>query len=62
MAKYILTSRVFGKEVMQAGDAIELTAEQAAHPFYRTRVRKADTAVTLEPATPKSAKKKDEEK
>lgn len=60
MANYILTSRIFGKEVMQPGDAIELTAEQAAHPFYRTRVRKADPVVNLEPATPKSAKKKDD--
>lgn len=54
-SKYILIHKIIGATVMQAGQIIELTDDQAKHPFYRTRVRKADGAAELVPATPDAA-------
>lgn len=51
-SKYILLRKIIGAEVMLPGAVIELTPDQAAHPLYRTRVRKADDGVALVPATP----------
>lgn len=51
-AKYILLRKIIGAEVMLPGAVVELTPEQASHPLYRTRVRKADEGVDLVPATP----------
>ncbi|WP_045952824.1 hypothetical protein [Achromobacter xylosoxidans] len=51
-AKYVLLRKIIGAEVLLPGAVIELSPEQAAHPLYRTRVRKADDGVSLVPATP----------
>ena len=51
-SKYILLRKMIGAEVLLPGSVIELTPDQAAHPLYRTRVRKADDGVALVPATP----------
>lgn len=40
--KYIVTARRIAGSGKVAGDAIELTAEQAASALYRNRVRLAD--------------------
>lgn len=55
MAKYILTSKVTGKTVLTPGTPVDLSAEQAAHPFWKNRVRKADSGARLEPATPSAS-------
>lgn len=41
-SKYILLRKIIGAESLLPGAVIELSPEQAAHPLYRTRVRKAD--------------------
>lgn len=41
-AKYILLRKIIGAESLLPGDVIELSPEQAAHPLYSSRVRKAD--------------------
>jgi hypothetical protein len=51
-SKYILLRKIIGADVMLPGAVIELTPDQAAHPLYRTRVRKVDDGVALVPATP----------
>lgn len=54
-AKYVLLRKIIGAEVLSPGAVIELSPEQAAHPLYRTRVRKADDGVELAPASPGAA-------
>ncbi|MFM9867050.1 hypothetical protein [Achromobacter xylosoxidans] len=51
-AKYVLLRKIIGAEVLFPGAVIELSPEQAVHPLYRTRVRKADDGVALVPASP----------
>lgn len=46
-SKYILLRKIIGAESLQPGAVIELSPEQAAHPLYRTRVRKADGDSTI---------------
>ncbi|MFY1885192.1 hypothetical protein ACOTCJ_25695 [Achromobacter xylosoxidans] len=51
-AKYVLLRKIIGADVLLPGAVIELSPEQAAHPLYRTRIRKADDGVVLVPASP----------
>lgn len=51
-AKYVLLRKIIGAEVLLPGAVVELSPEQAVHPLYRTRVRKADDGIELAPATP----------
>ena len=51
-SKYITTRKIIGVKVIPIGSVLELTEEQANHPLYRTRVRKADSTVQLEAASP----------
>lgn len=45
MAKYVLTRTILGGEKpQQKGEVIELTDEQAAHPFYSNRVQPVHVA------------------
>lgn len=55
MAKYILKRAILGGEKpQQAGEVIELTEEQAAHPLYRERVQ--PLSAEAEPEAPKAKK------
>lgn len=54
--KYILTRKLHAKEPMVPGDAIELTADQAAMPMYRNRVRLAGGAEIEVEASPEGEK------
>ena len=57
MKKYELTSRIFGgEEIMQPGEVVELSDDQAKSAFWRNRVKSVDT---LEPATPAESAKQD---
>ena len=57
MSKYILTAKVTGKTVLMPGTPVDLSDSQAAHPFWKGRVRKADGEVKLEVATPEAPKR-----
>ncbi|HCW18467.1 hypothetical protein [Achromobacter sp.] len=46
-SKYILLRKIIGAGSLLPGAVIELSPEQAAHPLYRTRVRKADGDSTI---------------
>ena len=57
MKKYELTRPIFGSaEIMQPGDVVELSDEQAGSAFWRNRVKAVET---MEHATPAESSKQD---
>ena len=57
MKKYELTRPIFGGvEIMQPGEVVELSDDQAKSAFWRNRVKAVDT---LGPATPAESAKQD---
>ena len=57
MKKYELTRPIFGgAEIMQPGEVVDLSDDQAKSAFWRNRVKSVET---LEPATPAESGKQD---